>query len=138
MELVCSLPEMAKAATTLMDYFGNQRVVAVEGEMGAGKTTLIHFICRSAGVKGTMGSPSFSIINEYLSATGIIYHIDLYRCRSQDEAIRAGVEECLYSGQLCFVEWPSRAPGMFPEDTIRLSIMQIQEAKRKIIVHCKK
>jgi tRNA threonylcarbamoyladenosine biosynthesis protein TsaE len=138
MELVYGLEEIGEAAKTVVDITGVKSVVAFNGEMGAGKTTFIQAICRSLGVKGSMGSPTFSIINEYISETGVIYHIDLYRCRSEDEAIRAGVEDCLFSGNLCLVEWPSRAEGIFPPETVRIDIKQLEEGKRKIIVNCRK
>lgn len=144
MELVYSLDGIDEAAKKVLSAInkkqdaGKEKAVAVEGDMGAGKTTLILSICRQLGVTGTMGSPTFSIINEYSSGNGPVYHIDLYRCGSEEEAIRAGVEECLFSGNVCLVEWPSRAEALFPVNTIRLSIGQLEECKRKIIVNCKK
>jgi tRNA threonylcarbamoyladenosine biosynthesis protein TsaE len=138
MELVYSLNNISEAANEVLETAGGGKVIAFEGEMGAGKTTLIQAMCRKLGVTGVMGSPTFSIINEYGSENGIIYHIDLYRCRSEEEAIRAGVEECLYSGDLCLVEWPSRAEGIFPDDTITLFISRLDQNTRKIIVNCKK
>jgi tRNA threonylcarbamoyladenosine biosynthesis protein TsaE len=79
-----------------------------------------------------VSSPTFSIINEYESLVGTIYHIDLYRCENEDEAIRAGVEECLYSGSTCLVEWPSKAPGIFPVDTLYVNMTVIDGETRKI------
>jgi tRNA threonylcarbamoyladenosine biosynthesis protein TsaE len=75
-------------------------------------------MCEVLEVTSAVGSPTFSIINEYRYKWGIIYHIDLYRLKNEEEALRAGVEDCLYSGALCLVEWPERAPGVFPEDTV--------------------
>lgn len=93
-------------------------VFAFHGAMGAGKTTFIHALCTAKKVTSTVGSPTFSIINQYDYPGGIIFHIDLYRLRDEEEAIRAGVEDCLYSGALCLVEWPERAEGIFPPSTI--------------------
>jgi tRNA threonylcarbamoyladenosine biosynthesis protein TsaE len=138
MELVYSLNEIGEAAKMVLEAVGEAKVVAFEGEMGAGKTTLIQSVCKELGVSGTVSSPTFSIINEYASDFGTIFHIDLYRCRSEEEVVRAGVEECLYSGNLCLVEWPSRAPGIFPDETTRLAITQLDGHTRKIIVNCKK
>jgi tRNA threonylcarbamoyladenosine biosynthesis protein TsaE len=73
-------------------------------------------------VSSTVGSPTFSIINEYLFPGGKIFHIDLYRLKDEEEALRAGVEDCLYSGDICLVEWPDRAPAIFPPDTVHISI----------------
>jgi tRNA threonylcarbamoyladenosine biosynthesis protein TsaE len=79
-----------------------------------------------------VGSPTFSIINEYSSPDGKIFHIDLYRLKDEEEAIRAGVEDCLYSGEICLVEWPQRAPGIFPPETVYISIDLIDRVTRKI------
>jgi tRNA threonylcarbamoyladenosine biosynthesis protein TsaE len=102
--------------------------------MGAGKTTFIHTLCSLKGVKDTVGSPTFSIINEYQYPGGEIFHIDLYRLKDEEEALRAGVEDVLYSGELCLVEWPDRAPGIFPPGTIELRIRAIDRDIREIIV----
>ena len=70
------------------------------------------------GVTSAVSSPTFSIINEYAYPGGSLYHIDLYRLKDEEEAMRAGVEDCLYSGKICLVEWPERASGLFPENTV--------------------
>lgn len=128
------LNEIEEAAAWLRERMGDRRIVTFEGEMGAGKTTLIHSVCRLMGVKETMSSPSFSIINEYRSTGGPVFHIDLYRCRDEDEAIRAGVADCLDSGATCFVEWPGRAPGIFPENTVRAGINEAGAGSRRLTV----
>ena len=114
----------------LQPCFGNQlvnaTVFAFHGDMGAGKTTFIHALCDVKGVKDVVGSPTFSIINEYVYTDNgdekKIFHIDLYRLKDEEEAIQAGVEDCLYSDHICLVEWPERAPGIFPEDTVHVYI----------------
>ena len=76
----------------------------------------VHFVRKKR--EDTVSSPTFSIINEYAYPSGLIYHLDLYRLKNEDEALRAGVEDCLNSRSICLVEWPNRAPGIFPkEDT---------------------
>ena len=100
--------------------------------MGAGKTTFIHALCDVKGVTDTVGSPTFSIINEYRYPGGRIFHIDLYRLKDEEEAVRTGVEDVLYSGDLCLVEWPDRAPGIFPPDTVELWIEATGPLDRKI------
>lgn len=132
MEWQYELNAIDDAAARLWDEIKDQQLIVFIGEMGAGKTTLIQALGVHLGVKEKMSSPSFSIINEYISDAGTIYHIDLYRCRSEEEAIRAGVEDCVYSGSLCFVEWPSKAPGIFPEITRSVCIEAVDESTRKI------
>ena len=113
-----SLEEIRRAAGDFIKAVSEQKVIALHGQMGAGKTTFIHAICDGLGVNDSVSSPTFSIINEYRSAQGTIYHIDLYRLKDENEAIAAGVEECLYSGNLCLVEWPEITPGLFPDNTV--------------------
>lgn len=134
MEFLYRLADINQAAAEVLKAFGGRKIVAFTGEMGSGKTTFIQALCRHMGVTGNMGSPTFSIINEYESEKGPVFHIDLYRCRDEEEAIRAGVEDCLYSGCICFVEWPSKAPSLLPEETIRVSIAETDAVTRKITV----
>jgi tRNA threonylcarbamoyladenosine biosynthesis protein TsaE len=134
MELRFHLQDIEAAAKALWQHFPAQKVFAFHGEMGAGKTTFIHALCSLKGVSDTVGSPTFSIINEYQYPNGKIFHIDLYRLKDEEEALRAGVEDVLYSGELCLVEWPDRAPGIFPPGTIRLRIRAIDRDIREIIV----
>ncbi len=134
MELVYGLDNIVEAANQIYNAVRGKNILTFTGEMGSGKTTFIQALCRQMGVKGVMGSPTFSIINEYETDIGPVYHIDLYRCRDEDEAIRAGVEDCLYSGWTCLVEWPSKAPSLFPEETIRIDITEINSHTRKVTV----
>jgi tRNA threonylcarbamoyladenosine biosynthesis protein TsaE len=132
MELIFDLENIQQAAKTFWEQVQDKKVFAFHGNMGAGKTTFIHALCDVKGVNSTVGSPTFSIINEYGYLGGIIFHIDLYRLKDEEEAIRAGVEDCLYSGETCFVEWPAKAAGIFPDDTLHLFIDVIDEKTRKI------
>ena len=107
--------------------------------MGAGKTTFIHALCDLKGVKDTVGSPTFSIINEYNYSEGgkekKIFHIDLYRLRDEEEASRAGVEDCLYSGHTCLLEWPEKAPALLPPDAVHLYLTATGPTTRKLIIN---
>jgi tRNA threonylcarbamoyladenosine biosynthesis protein TsaE len=98
--------------------------------MGTGKTTFIAALCRAKGVQSIPSSPTFSLINEYTLMSGDpIYHIDLYRLRDEEEAREAGVEDCLFSGNFCLVEWPEKAPGIFPENTLHVRIETLPETR---------
>ena len=112
------------------------RVFAFHGNMGAGKTTFIHALCDLKKVKDVVGSPTFSIINEYAynenGEEKMIYHIDLYRLKDEEEAIRAGVEDCIFSDHDCFVEWPERIPGILPADTIHVNIELVDSETRRL------
>ena len=136
MELNFTLDKIAEAAEKFVTATGNYKVFALQGEMGAGKTTFVHALCEAAGVKENISSPTFSIINQYTTGQGqLIYHIDLYRLKNEEEAIQAGVEDCLYSGNTCFVEWPDKALGIFPDNTLHVSITAIDRNTRKLKIN---
>ena len=134
MELRFTLNEIRKTASQCVDLINLHKVVAVYGAMGAGKTTFIHAICDQLKVTSVVGSPTYSIINEYAFPGGKIFHMDLYRLRDEQEALEAGVEDALYSGNICFVEWPERAPGIFPNDSLKLFIEALDEGARRITI----
>jgi tRNA threonylcarbamoyladenosine biosynthesis protein TsaE len=101
--------------------------------MGAGKTTFIHALCEELGVSSTISSPTFAIINEYASTlAGVIYHMDWYRLKDEEEAVNAGVEDSLLSHQLCLIEWPDRAAGLLPDDTFHIHIEVLDEGTRRM------
>lgn len=141
MKIEFTLNDINKAAGKLLAALGDRKVIAFHGSMGAGKTTLIHAICDVKEVADIVSSPTFSIINEYLFTENgkrqKIYHIDLYRLKDEQEAARAGVEDCLYNDHLCFIEWPDRAPGLLPEDTMHVSIEAINSDTRHLTIQDK-
>jgi tRNA threonylcarbamoyladenosine biosynthesis protein TsaE len=133
MEVIFSLEEINKVAKNVIDSMGNKKIIALHGQMGAGKTTFTHAFCDALNVVDVVNSPTFSIINQYQTKTGeTIYHLDLYRVKDEEEAIQAGVEDCLYSGNICLVEWPERIPTIFPENTLHIEIDVIDAIKRRI------
>ena len=134
MELNFTLNNINEAAQQLLSLTPSTGVFAFHGEMGAGKTTVIHAICEAIGVIDTVTSPTFSIINQYKTRTEkIVYHIDLYRLNDADEAISTGIEDCLFSGNTCLVEWPEKAPSIFPGDALHLYITAIGNDTRRIM-----
>jgi tRNA threonylcarbamoyladenosine biosynthesis protein TsaE len=133
MEVNFKLNEIQEVAKKIVAITANHKVFAIHGEMGAGKTTFIHAFCETMGVTDNISSPTFSIINQYKGKDGrIIFHMDLYRLKDEQEAISSGVEDCLYSGSTCLVEWPEITPGIFPDDTLHLYITAIDSNTRKI------
>lgn len=134
MELKFSLENIKEIATLFWKSVDDANVFAFHGNMGAGKTTFIHALCDAKGVKDVVGSPTFSIINEYVYANGNgkIFHMDLYRLKDEEEAIQTGVEDCLYSDHICLVEWPEKAPGIFPDNTIHVYIDTIDSIWRQL------
>ena len=133
MEVIFTLEQIKEAAGTFTQVLDKHPVIAFHGEMGAGKTTFIHALCEVLGVRENISSPTFSIINQYLAhGRRIIFHIDLYRLKDEAEAINAGVEDCLFSGDVCLVEWPERASGIFPDNTLHVYIAAINEHTRRL------
>ena len=135
MEIIFSLDDIENAAKEFIEYSSAYKVFAFTGELGAGKTTFIHAICKLLGVKETVTSPTYAIIQEYyFKKENIIYHIDMYRIKSIEEAIEAGVEDCLLSDKLCMVEWPEKAILLFPPETVYTSLQVLSANMRKLIV----
>lgn len=130
-----SLAELPEAARQFVALMGDETVYAFYGEMGAGKTTFIRELAKSLGVTDEdVNSPSFSIINEYRSDTTaeLIYHFDLYRLDSLDEAFDIGVEDYFDSGAVCLIEWPERIQDILPDDTVTVHITELADGSRQI------
>ncbi|MBP6335780.1 MAG: tRNA (adenosine(37)-N6)-threonylcarbamoyltransferase complex ATPase subunit type 1 TsaE [Bacteroidia bacterium] len=122
--------ELKKVAHSLLEFCGDVRILTFYGEMGSGKTTFIKSLCRELGVEAGMSSPTFSLVNEYISRNGDkIYHFDFYRLKTTSEAIDIGVEEYFYSGCYCMIEWPEKIINLVPEAKIRIDI-RAEENKR--------
>jgi tRNA threonylcarbamoyladenosine biosynthesis protein TsaE len=136
MEWQFSLDKINDVAKAFWQAVDGKTVFAFHGPMGAGKTTFIHALCDAKGVKDVVGSPTFSIINEYQylceGTKKPLFHMDLYRIKDDEEALRTGVEDALFSGYTCLVEWPEKAPGVFPEDTIHVIIELVDTQTRRI------
>lgn len=116
------LDDLPSAAKFLLEHLGNAHIVAFYGPMGAGKTTLIAAIAERLGSTDTATSPTFSIVNQYDTSRGPVYHFDFYRINRTEEAYDIGYEEYFYSGNLCLVEWPEKIEELLPDDTLRVHL----------------
>jgi len=131
-----SLKTINKTAQQFINQIGDRTVFAFNGKMGAGKTTFIKSICEVMGVKETVNSPTFSIVNEYEAADGrIIFHFDCYRINKIQEALDLGAEEYLYSGKLCFIEWSENIAPILPDSIVNVDIEETENGKRQIVIH---
>lgn len=136
MELNFKLVDIDNVAKKLILVIGNLKIVGVNGVMGAGKTTLIHAICRQLGVTDKMSSPTYSIIQQYNTKNNLIVnHIDVYRLKDTDEAIRAGVEDTILSGDICFIEWSEKIFRILPSHFISIFIEPADHTHRRLVIN---
>jgi len=131
---VNSLLDLEEAAKRLLDFSGRQKMFVFYGDMGAGKTTFIKALCAQLGVKETVSSPTFSIVNEYEGDGHRIYHFDFYRIKSIQEAYDIGYEEYFYSGDICLIEWPEKIEELLPEHYIKVRITTVDPDKRVLTI----
>lgn len=108
----------------------NHSIVALQGDLGVGKTTFVKALMKYLGSDDLVNSPTFSIVNEYMSARGMVYHMDLYRLESIDELLDIGFEEYIDSGELCIIEWPELAFPILKDSCILISISMNEENER--------
>jgi len=128
-----SIDRIQEAAREFVAQMGDNKVFAFYGKMGAGKTTFIKAICEELGVEDVVNSPTFAIVNEYTDGEGEpIFHFDFYRIKKESEAYDIGFEEYVYSGHLCFMEWPELIEDLLPEDTVRVSIEEMEDGSREV------
>jgi tRNA threonylcarbamoyladenosine biosynthesis protein TsaE len=121
----CQSPvELKSIASALIEYHKDKRIFAFHGQMGAGKTTFIKSICAYLNVSDSVSSPTFAIVNEYLTKdSGSVYHFDLYRIKSWTEMLEIGYEDYFDSGNYCLLEWPEKIVNLLPEETVHVDIV---------------
>lgn len=126
------LPGLAKE---FLDNYGHNKIFAFDAEMGTGKTTFINVVLAAMGIKETEGSPTYSLVNVYDSPMfGRVYHMDVYRLKSEEEALDFGIEEMLYGGGICLIEWPEKIAGLLPENTIWVYIRKNDDETRTFTI----
>ena len=132
-----SLDGIRAAAKEFVANIGDATVFAFYGSMGAGKTTFIKAVCEELGVEDVITSQTFAIVNEYRSATTdeLIYHFDFYRIKKLDEVYDMGYEDYIYSGALCFIEWPELIEELLPTDAVKVNITVGEDGCRKVVVN---
>ena len=128
-----SVQELGRAAQEFIEQTSGHNLIAFKAPMGAGKTTFITALCNRLGVKDAVCSPTFTIVNEYLSSSGdSIFHFDFYRITKPSEALEIGLEDYLYSGSLCLMEWPENVEYLLPEETLKVQISVLPDQSRCI------
>jgi tRNA threonylcarbamoyladenosine biosynthesis protein TsaE len=128
-----SLEDLVQIPQQVIKAAYGRNIWIFEGEMGAGKTTLIKAICKELGVIGHIQSPTFSIVNEYLSSSGkTIFHFDFYRIKNEIEALDFGIEEYFDSGNICLLEWAEKVESLLPNNCFKIKISLTDDLGRNI------
>ena len=132
MEIIFSLDEIDNVAQKILSE-NPKKVILFNGNMGVGKTTLIKALAKKRGVNDATSSPTFSLVNEYQSNDNqYIYHFDVYRLKNEIEALDMGIDEYLYSGHWCFIEWPENIPNLIPDEHSTIKIEILPDGKRHL------
>lgn len=124
--------KLKEAALSLLKFAEDEKILLFQGEMGAGKTSLIKSICLQLGMLENVSSPTYSLVNEYVYPHGKIFHFDFFRIKNESEAFDLGFEEYLTSGDYCFIEWPEMIPNLWPDSFIEIKIIETEMGARKI------
>lgn len=115
--------QIQDAARQIIAQSGSEKIWIFQGQMGAGKTTLIKALAKEMEVLDQVSSPTFGIVNEYGTASGKqIYHFDFYRLDDPTEALDIGIEEYFYAGDYCWIEWAEKIAQFIPEDFLLIKI----------------
>ncbi|MGQ7944126.1 tRNA (adenosine(37)-N6)-threonylcarbamoyltransferase complex ATPase subunit type 1 TsaE [Flavobacterium sp. WC2509] len=130
MTITFSIDQLAEVAQKILDQNPN-KVILFNGEMGVGKTTLIKQLCKTLGVNDATSSPTFSLVNEYQTDTNkTVYHFDFYRLNKETEALDMGVDDYLYSGNWCFIEWSEKIENLIPDHHTVITIELLPSGER--------
>jgi tRNA threonylcarbamoyladenosine biosynthesis protein TsaE len=132
MEIIFTLDEIDAVAKKIISE-NPKKVILFNGLMGVGKTTLIKSLAKNLGVNDATSSPTFSLVNEYqISNNQYIYHFDVYRLKNETEALDMGIDEYLYSGNWCFIEWAENIPNLIPEEHSKIKIVMLPDGRRHL------
>ena len=128
--VVNCISELDDLSKIILNNIKERDIICFYGEIGVGKTTLIKVICKELGIEDNVSSPTFSIVNEYVTLEGkSVYHFDFYRFENEEEALDIGFEEYFYKNSLCFIEWPEKIPSFIPENVLKVKITKEKESR---------
>lgn len=131
--IIRNLDDLDRAAGEFLEKTAGHKIIAFFAPMGAGKTTFTTALCRRLGVKDAVCSPTFTIVNEYLSSDGEpVYHFDFYRINRAAEALDIGFYDYMDSGNLCLIEWPENIEELLPEETLAVHISVNPDGSRTL------
>jgi tRNA threonylcarbamoyladenosine biosynthesis protein TsaE len=127
-----SLSDLKQVAEFIVQLMDQYTIFLLEGNLGAGKTTLVQKVCELLNSRDVVVSPTFSLINPYQTDKGTLYHMDMYRIKSSEEALDFGIEEYLWEDNLCFIEWPQIIAYLLPEKFVKILITLQSDESRQI------
>ena len=133
--LIKDTRRLSASAKKLLKHYGENKIFAFYGSMGAGKTTIIKAICKVLGAVDIVSSPTFTLVNEYRTSKGTtLYHIDFFRIKKQEEVFDFGVEEYLSGDSYCFMEWPELIEDILPPGTVNVRISVDDNEQRTLLI----
>jgi len=131
--LISSLTEYSDVSLYLKEQ-AHSKIICFRGDLGAGKTCLVQNFCDLLKCSEKASSPTFSIVNEYRYPEGTIYHFDLYRMNDMEEVFDIGMEDYLYSGEYCLIEWPDVYTDAIEENYLMVDITVLEDNRRKVVI----
>ncbi|WP_431157717.1 tRNA (adenosine(37)-N6)-threonylcarbamoyltransferase complex ATPase subunit type 1 TsaE [Winogradskyella poriferorum] len=131
LEIKYRLEDLAEVSKDLLQHF-DSKTILFYGDMGVGKTTLISALLKALGSSDVASSPTFSIVNEYKTPKDKVYHFDLFRIESIDDAFNFGIEDYLYTDNWIFIEWPGRIEGLLPDNACAITIIELDNQSRSL------
>ena len=127
-----SLSELNTIAKEVVEN-SKHKTLLFYGAMGVGKTTLIKELCKVLGIDDVNSSPTFSIVNEYVTNTNEkVYHFDFYRIEDEEEAYDIGFEDYFYDEAWCLIEWPENVQNLLPLNAVEIHLTQLDDGQRNI------
>ncbi|MBN7817934.1 tRNA (adenosine(37)-N6)-threonylcarbamoyltransferase complex ATPase subunit type 1 TsaE [Algoriphagus pacificus] len=124
---------ISTAAKKVIDVGGDEKIWVFQGEMGAGKTTLIKALAEEFNILDQISSPTFGIVNEYQNDSGEeFYHFDFYRLDDATEALDIGIEEYFYSKNYCWIEWAEKIAQFIPDNYFLIKLEILSPTERKL------
>lgn len=130
--IIQSESDLPQFLDTFLAFANGRTKIMLHGEIGAGKTTFVKVFCKKMQTDEVANSPTFSIINEYEYSAGLIYHIDLYRLKTLDEALDIGIEDYLYDTHYCFIEWAALIENILPDNIITIHFETQDDGSRLV------
>ena len=133
--IIDGVDDLNRVAKEFLERTGNNTIYALYGPMGVGKTTFVKAVAGCLGIEDDVNSPTFAIVNEYLTATGdSVFHFDFYRVKNIEEAMDFGYEEYFYSGNRCFIEWPEMVAPLLPKNTLICKFSELADGRRELVI----